>query len=125
MITSTIVLAGVAGVVLGYLSFRFLRNWGIAIITPLLVVAVTSVLLPPAGKSDPSTSESVLSKGKADQVRQKLPGNTQRNPALNNGTSLRNRTTATEAAAQNILTLASFEQSRPIEVPENGYTGSD
>ena len=125
MITSTIVLAGVAGVVLGYLSFRFLRNWGIAIITPLLVVAVTSVLLPPAGKSDPSTSESVLPKGKADQVRQNLPGNTQRNPALSNGTSLRNRTTATEAAAQNILTLASFEQSRPIEVPKNGYTGSD
>ena len=44
MITSTIVLAGVAGVVLGYLSFRFLRNWGIAII--LLTILVKILTLP-------------------------------------------------------------------------------
>ncbi len=125
MITIPIILAGTAGIVVGYLSFRFLRNWGIAIIIPLLSVAIVAVLMPPTRKSDPSavgaalpdrkTPESTLGQGSSDQP----------NTALGNGAILKDRGTAADAAANDILTLASFEQSRPIEVPQNGYTGSD
>jgi hypothetical protein len=130
MITTPIILAGIAGILVGYLSFRFLRNWGIAIIIPLLSVAIVAVLMPPTRKSDPSavgaalpdrkTPESTLGQGSSDQ-----PGSHQPNTALGNGAMLKDRGTAADAAANDILTLASFEQSRPIEVPQNGYTGSD
>ena len=135
MITTPIVLAGIAGIVLGYLSFRLLRNWGIAIITPLLIVAVVAVLVPPTRKSDPSTvggrprndgalSAGVSSKGALGKTAGQR-SNKQRNTALNNDAFPANRVTTADAAANDILTLASFEQSRPIEVPLNGYTGSD
>ena len=55
MITTPIVLAGIAGIVMGYLTFRLLRNWGIAVITPLLIVATVAVLMPPTRKTDRST----------------------------------------------------------------------
>ncbi len=145
MITTPIVLAGIAGIVMGYLTFRLLRNWGNAVITPLLNVATVAVLMPPTRKTDRSTvgvqtpdrrapdrrapSDTLPQVSSDQRVSEPLGSEPlvsgQLNEALGNAAILSKGETAADAAANDILTLASFEQSRPIEVPHNGYTGSD
>ena len=125
-----IVLAGIAGLVVGYLAFRLSRNWGIAIIAPLLILAGVAVLMPSTKRPDPSTtatgpanrgaSQNGVGQGSNDQF-----SGVKSNSALGNPTIVGDRKKTADAAANEILTLASFEQSRPIEVPKNGYTGSD
>jgi hypothetical protein len=122
---TALILAGIAGSVLGYVVFRFSRNRGIALIIPLLIVAGVVVLLPPSEKQDAevitaSDSSSGSSDENAGQSNQDLVA-AGGNHALKGGGS----GTAVDEAVNNLLTLASFEQSRPVEIPKNGYTGSD
>ena len=121
MNTTPIVLAGIAGLVMGYLAFRLLRNWGIAIVTPLLLVAAVAVLMPPTRKPAPSSDDVDRSQRRAPDVATGQGAQVRPNQALGDAT----RPGDPDTRGDDILTLASFEQSRPIELPKNGYTGSD
>ncbi len=97
MNTTALIIAGISGIVLGLFSYRILRNWGVAIATPLLVVIAVAFLVPATDETtadmDPNRQETADPSGQSDDSQ--------------------------------MMTLAGFEHSRPIEVCNSGYVGSD
>ncbi|MDE0862985.1 MAG: multiheme c-type cytochrome [Rubripirellula sp.] len=103
MNTTAIIIAGISGIALGLLAYRILRNWSIAIAIPLLVVAGAAVLIPEK-KLPLETSPTVA-------VDPNLPDDSGKSVA--------------DSAETSIMTLASLQHTRPVEVPKDGYVGSD
>lgn len=68
-----LILAGIAGSIVGYLVFRLSQNRGFALIIPLLIIAAVAVLVPPPEKQNEATvasgnSNSGAPENKAEQV---------------------------------------------------------
>lgn len=120
-----LLLAGIAGSIVGYLAFRLSRNRGIALIIPLLMIASVALLVPPPEDQDEATVVSGNSNGGAPEKKAAQVGGDQGAAGQAESPRAVGSHSAVDDAVNNILTLASFDQSRPIEIPNNGYSGSD
>lgn len=125
MYITALVLACIAGGFLGFLAYRITRNRGLSIIVPLAIVACAAIFFPSPSEPSPEDIANLDPAQAGSPSGSGQPDRGLMNRGLNSLPEPGGQRQSIEESKKKFLSLASFEESRPVEIPENGYAGSD
>ena len=125
MYITALVLACIAGGFLGFLAYRITRNRGLSIIVPLAIVACAAIFFPSPSELAPEDIANLDPVQAGSPSGSGQPDRGLMNRGLNSLPEPGGQRQSIEESKKKFLSLASFEESRPVEIPENGYAGSD